>query len=159
MKGQTRNNFATKSLNCSFENRTAIFHRATMTAEAAPFADSTRRGCRSRQPCPDNRKLVRRCPWLALSLDRVSRSRGANRRTRCPAWPGAAPFSVIASPLSHDTPASSFGFRSGNRAFQVPLREPGGLGRTRAWLWGILGGYAATMGDVKATLARQSGSS
>jgi hypothetical protein len=24
----------------------------------------------------------------------------ANRRTRCPAWTGAAPFSVIASPLS-----------------------------------------------------------
>jgi hypothetical protein len=81
----------------------------------------TRRGCRSRQPCPYNRKLARRCP----APDRLSRS---SRRTAGHAvrpWAGAAPFSVIASPRSHDTPASSFGFRPGNRAFQVPLWEPG----------------------------------
>jgi len=29
----------------------------------------------------------------------------ASSRKRCPAWTGAAPFSVIASPLSHDTPS------------------------------------------------------
>src|SRR5262245_44990509 len=82
----------------------------------------------------------------------------ANRPTRCPAWTGAAPFSVIASPLSPDTPARSFGFRSGNRAFQVPPLEAGGLGRMRAWLRGILGGYVVTMEDLKASLAQQSGS-
>jgi hypothetical protein len=43
-------------------------------------------------------------------------------------------------------------------AFQVPLGEPGGLGRMRAWLRGTVGAYVATMGDLKATLARQSGS-
>ena len=43
-------------------------------------------------------------------------------------------------------------------AFQVPLWEPGGLGRMRAWLRGTLGGYVATMQDLNATLARQSSS-
>jgi hypothetical protein len=44
-------------------------------------------------------------------------------------------------------------------ALQVQLWEPGGLGRMRAWLRRILGGYVATMEDLQATLARQSGSS
>jgi hypothetical protein len=43
-------------------------------------------------------------------------------------------------------------------AFQVPLREPGGLDRMRAWLRGTVSGYVETMQDLKATLARQSGS-
>jgi hypothetical protein len=43
-------------------------------------------------------------------------------------------------------------------AFQVPLWEPGGLGRMRAWLRGVVGGYFATTEDLKATLARQRGS-
>jgi hypothetical protein len=43
-------------------------------------------------------------------------------------------------------------------AFQVPLWEPTGLGRMRAWLRGTVGGYVATMEDLKATVARQTGS-
>jgi len=43
-------------------------------------------------------------------------------------------------------------------AFQVPLGEPGGPGRMRAWLRGTVGGYVATMADLQATLARQLGS-
>jgi hypothetical protein len=40
-------------------------------------------------------------------------------------------------------------------ALQVPLWEPGGLDRMRAWLRATVGGYVATMEDLKATLARQ----
>lgn len=43
-------------------------------------------------------------------------------------------------------------------AFQVPLWEPGGLGRMRTWLRGTVAGYVATMEDLKATIARQTGS-
>ena len=42
-------------------------------------------------------------------------------------------------------------------AFQVLLWEPGGLDRMRAWLRGTVGGYIATMQDLKATIARQIG--
>jgi hypothetical protein len=35
-------------------------------------------------------------------------------------------------------------------ALRVPLWEPGGLGRMRAWLRGIFVGYVATMEDLKA---------
>jgi hypothetical protein len=43
-------------------------------------------------------------------------------------------------------------------AFQVPLWEPTGLGRMRAWLRGTVGEYVATMEDLKVTIARQTGS-
>src|SRR5262245_54588712 len=69
-------------------------------ARCSERAGPTRRGCRSRRPCPKNRKMARRCPWLALSLDRVSRSRGRTAGHAVRPWTGAAPFSVIASPLS-----------------------------------------------------------
>jgi hypothetical protein len=38
------------------------------------YDDPTQRECRSRQPCPYNRKLTRRCPALAPAPDRMSRS-------------------------------------------------------------------------------------
>jgi hypothetical protein len=64
---------------------------------------------RSRQPCPYNRKLARRCPrWPPRRTGCPGQDvqvEGASRRTRCPAWTGAAPFSVLASPLSQDTPS------------------------------------------------------
>jgi hypothetical protein len=43
-------------------------------------------------------------------------------------------------------------------AFQVPLWDPGGLSTMRVWLRGTVGGYVATMEDLKATIARQIGS-
>src|SRR5262249_13731388 len=49
--------------------------------------DPTRRGCSSRQPCPYNRKLARRCPAPVPAPDSMSRSRGRTAGHAVPPGP------------------------------------------------------------------------
>src|SRR5262249_29743063 len=64
--------------------------------QAVVVQTHTRRGRRSRQPCPYYRKLARRPP----APDRMSRWRGRAAGHAVQPGTGAAPFSAIASPLS-----------------------------------------------------------